>query len=58
MKQQVRVELDLWYRVTGQSAEIFGIRPVWKGTRPLFILHDQPVRESVRQNVLQPDLQI
>jgi hypothetical protein len=27
----VRPELDLGYRVTGQSVEIFEIRPVWKG---------------------------
>jgi hypothetical protein len=28
----IRPELDLGYRVTGQSVEIFEIQPVWKGT--------------------------
>ena len=27
----IRPELDLGYRVTGQSVEIFEIQPVWKG---------------------------
>lgn len=28
----IRPELDLGYRVTGQSVEIFEIRPVWRGS--------------------------
>jgi hypothetical protein len=28
---QIRPELDLGYRVNGQSVEIFEIRPVWRG---------------------------
>lgn len=29
--QAIRHELDLQYRVAGQSVEIFEIRPVWRG---------------------------
>ena len=28
---RIRPEVDLGYRVSGQSVEIFEIRPVWKG---------------------------
>ena len=27
----IRPELDLGYRISGQSVELFEIRPVWKG---------------------------
>lgn len=31
----IRKQLDLGFRLKGQSVEIFGIRPVWHGYQPL-----------------------
>jgi hypothetical protein len=40
----IRAELDLGFRVTGQSVEIFEIRPAWRG--PPDEKHESPVAKA------------
>ena len=41
---QVRQKLDLGFRVTGQSVEIFEIRPAWRG--PADVKHESAVAKA------------
>ena len=40
----IRPDLDLGFRITGQSVEIFEIRPAWRG--PINEKHESPVAKA------------
>ena len=42
--EYIRPNLDLGFRITGQSVEIFEIRPVWRG--PANEKHESPVAKA------------
>jgi len=43
-RAEIRPKLDLGYRISGQSVEIFEIRPVWRGAPGEII--EQPVAKT------------